>query len=219
MQIGAINPVNFQGTVRRKPTEKPTLGTVGDAIEKANNNVHLLTVILGTGTTAVALTKGKNCVSVLTRALATTGEGVSKALVKGTTSLINAVNKKGTKLDSSNAVKGIEKAANALRADGVVNDKIVGGVKEFTSKILGEKAGEKAAKFLVDNKMASALGLAQGVAAGAIGLGIVDKATYKFETALDDYDIRKAAKKDGTLSFLKTAVDLTQTAIQAGAGA
>lgn len=198
MQLQSLNSVNFTGITRApkeggKKESKPKSFT--DAVRKAEDNVHVGTVGLSAVAMVAAVIKGRKIVDVSTKAAATVGETVATAAVKAGNSIGNAV-KKQAKTEPTKAIQNIHNFAQKVRdVDTKESTKMMGGIKKIASGILGEEKGETIVNFCRKNDITTGYKAAKTVAASAFALVFGDKLADKIEKALDDKDLKSAAKE------------------------
>ncbi len=216
MQVGSVNSFNFKGlesskrsqaedykfgddyTVRTESENsvadslniEEKLNKFASSVDKANNDVHIGTVLIAGATFLGLLYKGRKVIDLGTRMAATAGEVVAKGGVK----LINSLKKTPVET-TEKTLNNISSAVSGFREKvGKKDEKFLEGIKNTVDKIAPKK-GEGVAyildKFGINNKTSIATTAAAAVGATAIA----DKVSDVTENKLDNKDIDRAKKE------------------------
>lgn len=195
MQVNPINNCNFKGKFHYNEfadnVEVPQrVAEFDKAVKTITDNVHPATIFSTAVVAFAAATKGRKVIPYIRKAAVTCTEAISK----GAVNIFGKAAKIFKKApDTTKASQKITNFADKLRDKNTVNTKMIEGVQEFFTKILGTEKGQKVAEFMQRHELTNGVKLFDAAVATGVGLGLVNGTSDKVEEVLDKKDLRDAA--------------------------
>ena len=175
-----------------------------DAENKARQNVHPSTIVVGALTLLACYKAGHKAAGYIINGGIKAGEFLAKGAVKAAESVTGALSKKTDKIksfDSSKLVQKISETSKKLLSD-EPNEKMINTVRNITKDVTASDIeAEKAVKFMKGPfGIKNAKDIAKAAVALSIGWKAADTSSDVVEQAADMKDVTKA------LSFVMDAV-------------
>jgi len=199
MQVGKISQQSFQANPKKVLAKTATCPEcnqeldkkLNQAIERANSDVHPMTVVLSLASAATVGLGLMKCTPTARRIVSKAAEAIATTSVKVAGKFAEVI-KKGEAFNAQGKLnKIIEAFDRYFEKFDVKDEKMMEGFTKFFKQILGENGGNKVIQTMTSNNITNKGKLFDFAVATGAGLMAIDPVSDATENHLDTKDILK----------------------------